>query len=308
MLENGKKGTFLRGPEDILNGFFLGNDFPFGEVQNVNVLVETTPEAIAKFLPPPIKPLPDPYITFYAMNVTSIWGGGDPNNDYKGQYADEGFLETGISIPGELNGIVGYYFLAIHLNSDMAIYYGRDCWGYHKKLANIKWYYDKDNDDFCCWEERAGIPLLGLYADFNAEPNEPDFLEKFDKIAANHPDHPGCGCNFTIKWENNKHNIGKGKFENLFARKPFVVVECDTSKELSPSKVGRADLKLMWSDKDPWKELPIVRVLGASYDHYDYTMLGDYETVDVPDEKEFASKYAFYGFDYANGHCTHFGI
>lgn len=300
-----KKGAFLRGPEECITGWYLGYDLCFGDVENVSVVVETDPEFIAKHLPAPMKPLDDPYIVVSCLNIGHMYEGGTPENDYKDKHEWPGFNEQCLMIPATVGDIRGYFYLGLHMNSDVATCCGRDTLGYPKKMGNIKHYFDPERENFVGWEERCGIPFFDLHCKFDGTPNESDFLEVFERIAPSHPRFPDRGVNLTVKWANGKHDIGRGKPGNLFAHKPYICIGTDTCETLSPSKVGSADLKFTWSDQDPWASIPIKRVLGATYDHYEYAMIGDVEYVDIEDEKAF-EKQAFYGSDYGFGHVFRF--
>lgn len=289
----GKKGSFFKEPETSGTGVFLGGDVHFNGYEQFQILVETKPEIIRKFLPQPLQPIEEPYVFFVAANFKDI--------DYPGGLKEGGYLETALAIPCEYKGGVGLYYLAMHLNSDMPTFYGREVWGYPKKMGNIR-YYD-GGDVFYAGEERKGIPFLSMFGKLDGVPNSPDFTTFMNKFTTKHPTIPNHGVNFTTRWLNGFHtfeNAEKGD-TNLFLQKPVLIMAPDITTDIGvASRVGSADLKVIWSDDDPWADIEIIRILGCSVDVCDYVMCGKYDMFDL-DEEEF-KKHAFYGYDYCGGH------
>ena len=87
------------------------------------IAFRTTPEAIEAALPAPIKPIGDGIVLYEFMNM--------PDSPGLGSYS-----ESGILIPGTFEGRDVNYTAQMYLNSEPAIYAGREIWGFPKKRGD----------------------------------------------------------------------------------------------------------------------------------------------------------------------------
>ena len=100
-------------PGDILNWPML------------KIVYRTDPEAIAKLLPPGIKPGSEPlvYLTVYSFPVTN-----------------EPELGLTMTVAADFNGVAGEYALGYAIDQESAIYVSREHWGQPKYLADIRYF------------------------------------------------------------------------------------------------------------------------------------------------------------------------
>ena len=114
--------SFVKTYEEI-----LGNSPPSGDFYDAEMLTlvwETTPEAITKLLPPPLKPAQKPVVLAFVANY--------PSTNFSLPYKESALL-----VRASFEGQEGFYCLSMPVTNDMAMAGGREIWGYPKKLANI---------------------------------------------------------------------------------------------------------------------------------------------------------------------------
>ena len=84
---------------------------------------QTEPSAIAKILPRPLRPTPQPIAFAFVARY--------PQTNFGSIYHEGALL-----VQARLGGEVGLYCLAMPVNEDMAMVYGRERYGYPKKMAD----------------------------------------------------------------------------------------------------------------------------------------------------------------------------
>jgi len=287
--------SFIKKPEDVAGGIDCGYDIYFhGKGEEAKqypsemlwILYESKMDVIKKLLPPPLEPIDKPYVLAQIDNFKKC--------NFDTGINGPGYMETALFLPCRYKGSQGIFTVGMNLNTDMAIFVGKDTWGYPKKFANIKNHF-LDGVHYTGFAERHGIPFFVVTADFDKEPNDPNFVEEFNSVMPFDPEKPDVGVNFTFKWTIGKNEPQLGKQE-LFIHKPLLVKEWDAMYNME-EKIGFGDVHFTWSDDDPWAELEVVRVLGASLQTGEYVMMGPCEYEEV-DPEEFAP-YAFYGWDHS---------
>ena len=115
--------SFVKTYEEILNNATESGDFYDAEM--LSLVWETTPEAIEKLLPPPLKPAEKPLALAFVANY--------PSTNFSVPYK-----ESALFVNASFEGQEGFYCLAMPVTNDMAMAGGREVWGYPKKLANIE--------------------------------------------------------------------------------------------------------------------------------------------------------------------------
>lgn len=102
--------------------YFKG-PFTFYNREYFIIAFKTTPEALRRALPQPLQPVGDNIVLYEFMNM--------PDSPGLGSYS-----ESGILIPGIFNGREVNYTAQMYLNSEPAIYAGREIWGFPKKRGH----------------------------------------------------------------------------------------------------------------------------------------------------------------------------
>jgi acetoacetate decarboxylase len=237
--------------------------FDFYDAQMLTVFWETKPEIVAKLLPPPLKP------TSYPLAYAFV-------AFYPGTNFDVTYMETALFIRAAFNGEEGGYCLAMPVTSDMALIYGREIFGFPKKMADI--HYKKNGDTVVGWTKRRGTRFMKIRAKLTGKFNDPSMQ---DIITANPISVDGSS---TITSYNFKYfpapegcafdyNPRLVKQETLFRPKEMLF--------------GEAQIIFKPSDYDPWAEVEVVKMLGALYTRGDNSMVSAKVVAEV-EPKDFA--------------------
>lgn len=274
---------FLKSPEQIAGGSVLGGDIIFNPAEVLSILYETKPEIIARILPPPLKPYNKPYAIVAFNNFKNV--------NFDSGINGPGYKEPALYIPAVYDDIVGTFVAGMVLNTDMGTFVGREMFGYPKKVGTVGHHFE--NDVYTVYVARHGIPFVTMRAKLNGVPNDPNFQQEFANAIAADSSRPGYGVNWTYKW---MHGLN----DKIFEHPPVLVKGWKSKKDLGiPGKIGSGEIHYIWSEDDPWAEVEVVRVLGASLVHVESRMYCDAEYIPV-DEKAFLP-YAFFGWDVKPG-------
>ena len=246
--ESDTGSSFVKSYKDLMKGGRPTADFTDAEM--LNLVWETTPEAIAKLLPPPLKPASSPlafaFIAYY------------PSTNFSVPYHESALLVR-VSYKGE----EGFYCLSMPVTDDMAMAGGREGWGYPKKMANIS--FSRDVDTVTGYTERHGIKFMQVKAKLTGKVNN-------DNAALN--EILALGVNdreFSDKSYLFKHSpspVNGGIFDY-----PPLLVEGVTRFRPKTFKWAEAEIELTPSEYDPWNEVPVQRMLGGFYTVGDNSML-----------------------------------
>src|SRR5208283_12368 len=238
---------FVKNFEQIMANACATLDFYDAEM--LTVFWETKREIIAKLLPPPLKPTPYPiayaFVAFY------------PSTNFEVTY-----METALFIPAAFNGEEGGYCLSMPVTNDMALIYGREIFGFPKKLANI--HYKKKGDTVVGWTKRHGKRFMKISANLTGKFNDPAML---DIITANPINEDGSS---TITSYNFKYFPAPEGC--AFDYNPRLVKQ-ETVFRPKEMLFGEAQIIFKPSDYDPWAEIEVVKMLGAIYTRGDNSML-----------------------------------
>lgn len=212
-----------------------------GEFYNAEMLIiywETKKEIIKRLLPRPLKPTENPIATAFIAKY--------PETNFGVSY-----LESALSIQCQFKGEIGVYILSMPVNNDIAMAGGREFYGYPKKMANFQ--FKRSGNDFEGWTERRGIRFFEVKAKISGKINDNEAQKLMKEI--------GLDANILLVY-NFKHFPAPD--EGVFDYDPRLIQE---PVEFKPESIERAevDIKLTYSEYDPWAEVEIVKILGAAY-------------------------------------------
>ncbi|MGI6154130.1 MAG: acetoacetate decarboxylase family protein [Christensenellaceae bacterium] len=271
--------SFVKQKDQVAGGAFTCGDLIFRPSEVLTILYETKAEIIKRILPPPLVPYEKPYVIIAYNNFKDV--------NFDAGLRGPGYRETALYIPATYEGKMGTYVAAMTLNTDLGTIMGREIAGYPKKVGTVDHYYKDDR--YVAFSARHGIPYATLEGILDGEPNDPAFLTELGKVLTSDPSRPGFGINWTFKWT-------PGLNGDVFMTTPLLVEGWKSKKDLAPSRIGKGNVQLIWSDDDPWAEFEVVRVLGAVLVNVESRMyLQDIVTHPV-DAKAF-EPYAFFGYD-----------
>jgi acetoacetate decarboxylase len=197
--------------------------FVNSEMLNVDFL--TDPEIVAHILPPPLEPADTP-------RVSAMIGRWQSNcvGDYCG---------GAIYVAARHEGVDGDYVLAMYMDADPAIIFGRDLFGEPKKQARSQLYHSGSR--FRAWVERGGVRLIDLEAEL------PDDLGPGE----------GEGVNFNFKAR--PAVSGSGLEEDA------ILTLATFHTTVHTSRAGTGSVALGGSVHDPLDEIRVASILGARF-------------------------------------------
>ncbi|MGD2127011.1 MAG: acetoacetate decarboxylase family protein [Desulfobacteraceae bacterium] len=229
---------FVKSFEQIAKTYRETADFYDAEM--LTVVWETKPEIVERLLPPPLKPIARPIATAFVANY--------PETNFGVTYQ-----EAALFLMAEFNSEPGSYCLSMPVTDDMAMVGGREIYGYPKKIGKIG--LSREGKNVEGWAERGGVRFFELQATLTGKFNAEDAQDVFVEVLGAEANRVAVAYNF-------KHfpaPEGGG-----FDYNPRLIRE---EVEFRPSRmeIGEAEIILQPSDRDPWAEVEIVRVLGAIY-------------------------------------------
>jgi acetoacetate decarboxylase len=216
---------FVRTPTELerLDATVQAVEFVGCETLSVDFLSE--PQAVAHVLPPGLEPAETPRITV----MTGRW-----RSNCVGDFAG-----GALYVAARHEGVEGDYVLAMYMDSDPAIAFGRDVFGEPKKLAaSALWRQGRFASGHV---ERGGARLMELEVELEAT-GEPRVAvnRAFNVKAMLAPDRVGL--------------VGDA------------VITCsEFASSISVERRGPARLTLRGTAHDPLDTLPVVSVLGGRY-------------------------------------------
>jgi acetoacetate decarboxylase len=198
--------------------------------EQLTVEFRTEPAVIEQLLPPPLEPVSEP------LGVIGI---GRWRGNAIGEYAG-----GSIYLAARYGELQGGYALAMWMDSEPALQYGRELFGEPKKLARAR--LDRDGDGCVATVERHGAVIIrlraeGLGADLGASAEE--------RVAFNYRSRTGAG--------------GAG------LDGPAALTATSFAATLRGERVGRGAIELRGTPHDPLEEIPIVSVGRARLVEHD---------------------------------------
>ncbi|MDY6835188.1 MAG: acetoacetate decarboxylase family protein [Chloroflexota bacterium] len=238
------------------------------DAEVLTVFFMTKPEIVQRLLPPPLEPA--------AMPVGFVFVANYPRTSFGVTY-----LESSLFLQAEFNGEQGAYCLSMPVTNDIALILGREALGYPKKMGNIG--LTRQGKDVEGWTERRGVRFLDVRAKLTGKFNSEVFQEAIQETAQSDAD--------LIMYN---HKYFQAPTMKGFDYNPRLVKEvvkaCRKTVEM-----GEAELVFQSSDHDPWGDVEIVQVLGATYSISNIAMLPGAVVAEV-DQIAFAP-YAFMKLD-----------
>ena len=220
----------------------------FRNAQMLSVYWETTPEAVARLLPSPLKPVARPVVSAFVAYY--------PETNFNVTYH-----ESALFLRASFEGEEGGYCLSMPVTNDMAMAGGRETFGLPKKMADVQ--LTRQGDELQGWTVRRGLRFMHLRVKLTGKMNEPS-------AAQSNP--------FPVREDGALSVVGfsfkcfPSPDAEGFDYKPRLVRQ-ETVMRLKELQFGEAELLLFHSDYDPWDEVPVVKMLGATYAVADSAML-----------------------------------
>lgn len=232
----------------------------FYDAEMLTVYFETRPDNAARLLPPPLKPGPFPMGLAFVANY--------PKTNFSVAYR-----ESALFLMVEHDGVEGLFCLAMPVDDDIALILGREIFGYPKKMAHI--YLEREGNDFRGGTERHGVHFLEMKVRLEGHFNDPGAQQLIADAVSASPDL----VVYNFKYFPNPERNG-------FDYHPRLIRETVT-RRIKSLEFGEAQLAFNPSRHDPWSDLEIAKVYGATYSVADATMLPG-EVVAETDPLEFA--------------------
>jgi hypothetical protein len=219
---------------------------------------ETEPDAYKAVLPPIFEPVV-PYVFCFVGNY--------PDANFSTPY-----LEAGLSLPVKYKGELGFYFLAMPLdspaggNDDMAIAAGREIYGFPKEAPS------KRHLGRGFHHEEPGRVFQGAGGAYRYD-HEKDGMEMLAVDPRSEDFHTKLSYNFR-----HQLNVWNNKFEIASVE----LTKCYNEIRAYSAEYGQARIQLAYSLDGPWADLVVKRVIGERWCIQDLSMArGMMEPMDV---------------------------
>jgi len=197
----------------------------FSSAEMLSVEFLTDPEIVEAILPPPLEPTDEPLISAmvgrWQSNCVGDFNGG------------------AIYVSARYRDIEAMYVLAMYMNSDQAIIFGRDVFGEPKKQSRNSLH--RQGRRMSGWVERGGVRLIELEAELTADLGPVE----------------GRGSNFNFK------AVPAANGEGLEDDAVLTLADFDLS--LTTNHEGVGYVRLRGTVHDPLDEIQIVDVRRATY-------------------------------------------
>jgi acetoacetate decarboxylase len=227
--------TFIRpSKEDRLFDRLESADFY--DVETLSVFWETKQEVVERLLPPPLEPTDTPIARAYVCEF--------PRTNFGISYQ-----ETALMLVCQYKGEVGVYILAMHVDNDMAMALGREMFGYPKKMAEIK--FKRGRVGASGWGKRRGIKVVDMQSRIMKSVSEEEAIEM--QLGESE------GQNMVFLFKHFPAQDASG-----FDYQPRLVSSPVAFKRRSIS-VGHGKISFEPSKYDPWNQVEVVKMLGASF-------------------------------------------
>lgn len=243
--------SFVKAPEEMETYKAGGNGAWMNNCEGMFMAWATKPELIKKLLPSPLQ-MAAPVVTAYIIEAH------DPTftNSYK---------EAALILPALYNGKMGLYPISMLLQgSDNAVFTGRDEYGIPKKNAeSIS--LNRVGNSAHATVVRYGAKIIDVDCEIG-QYNVPSMAGQV--FGDTTPEKAIDGREFFYKFDIEKDENAKSSFSNL------KLLELHGQMKYHSWEAASAKVSLQSTENDPWAELEIVNVLGASWTKLDIGLLG----------------------------------
>ena len=228
------KVSFVKSQEEIEK--IRKMEITYYDAEGLMIWTLTKEEVIKKVLPPPLKPWDEALALFFIVNY--------PRTSFGLSY-HEGIL----AISAEYKEQPGMYMLSMPVTNDMAMAAGREIAGYPKKMANI--YLNKDGQKVTGWIERQGTRFVELQAELTGTGNDEEANSILSKFIGTAPAY------FTFI----RRPVPKG----VSLEEKVYLCQFPLAQSIKEIEIGKGEVILKESKTDPWIEIEIDTVIGATY-------------------------------------------
>ena len=245
-----KTPSFLSTPEEIRR--FTASSLMDNQ-EGVYMAYMTDPAAIARLLPPPLKPFAVPVVTLSVCHI------------HNPSFADD-YYETILGIYAMYGKTLGQYAVSLVLGgpgAEMATQCGRDNASIPKKLDG-EFVLRRDGSHVTACVSRRGTQLIDLKMELGRY-NSPLTHAIFQAPAAGKH---VAGSGFYFHFDREPDENGTAHFMN------GGLIKLDAGYDYLSWEPGEAKLKLQSSVDDPFAELPINTVIGGAYAKNNLTLSG----------------------------------
>lgn len=216
---------FVKTAEEIVSIQAAMSEPRFVDAEMLTVEYLSDAEKIAQLLPPPLAPGETPRVTAMVGRWRSNCVG-----DYNG---------GGIYISAKYGDIEGDYVLAMWMDNDQPLIYGRDLFGEPKKQASSQLY--RSGDHVSATVTRHGVDLIKLEVD----------------LITDHGPGRASGVNFNFKSRPSTDGVG--------LEEDAILTVAEFENVLRVSREGTGTVELTGTPHDPLDEIPVVEVLRGAF-------------------------------------------
>lgn len=215
------------------------------------VRFRTDPRVVARVLPRPLRPAPEPLATAFVARY--------PETNFGVSY-NEGALFLDASYRGE----TGMYCLSMPVDDDMAMVYGRELYGFPKKIAE-EITVDRDGGHVVGRVVRQGTEILRLEGEFTDEADATHL--SFGEPAI---DPEGRPCRNNVSFLFKFLPAARGA---PLESAPLLIRQATLFRPRPGMMTGVGKTVLSSTEVDPLGDIPVRDVLDATYGIFDNRML-----------------------------------
>jgi acetoacetate decarboxylase len=215
----------VRTPEEVAAIEAVLANPRFVEAQTLTVEFLTSEEAVRRVLPPGLEPVQEPLV----LATVGRWGSNCVGD----------FAGGAIYVAARFGDLTGAYTLAMYMDTDAALIFGRDVFGEPKKLGRSR--LERSGSHMRGWVERMGVRLIEVEGDLTTELG-PAELER---------------ARFNVKAVPSANGHG--------LEDDAVLTVAEFKLSLSTVVEGAGEVTLRGTVHDPLDELEVLEIRRATY-------------------------------------------